>query len=325
MREQGNLLLAILLSLLILLGFQYFYEVPNTKKEIENKQYEEKIENSFNENNSNILEDETEAYLSINEALEKNKRVKIEAPRLIGSISLQGLKIDDLTLIDYKESMDINSNSVTLFKPSQTKGAYFSNFGWIKSSSNQLIELPNDQTIWDSDNNILDGKSSIKFNWTNNQNINFQQEISVDENYMFVVKQSVTNNSAENISLNPVAKISRTDTPETLGFFILFEGLLGVVNDVLEEINYDELRKNGPKEFTSQGGWFGITDKFWLTTIIPEPSSNVKARYQYYKKNNKEKYQVDYIGSKIEVSPGQTTTITNKLFAGAKEVKLLDK
>ena len=208
MREQGNLLLAILLSLLILLGFQYFYEVPNTKKEIENKQYEEKIENSFNEN----------------EALEKNKRVKIEAPRLIGSISLQGLKIDDLTLKDYKESMDKNSNSVTLFKPSQTKGAYFSNFGWIKSSSNQLIELPNDQTIWDSDNNILDGKSSIKFNWTNNQNINFQQEISVDENYMFVVKQSVTNNSAENISLNPVAKISRTDTPETLGFFILFEG-----------------------------------------------------------------------------------------------------
>ena len=89
--------------------------------------------------------------------------------------------------------------------------------------------------------------------------------------------------------------------------------------------DYDELRKNGPKEFTSQGGWFGITDKFWLTTIIPEPSSNVKARYQYYKKNNKEKYQVDYIGSKIEVSPGQTTTITNKLFAGAKEVKLLDK
>ena len=325
MREQGNLLLAILLSLLILLGFQYFYEVPNAKKEIENKQYEEKIENSFNENNSNILEDETESYLSINEALEKNKRVKIEAPRLIGSISLQGLKIDDLTLKDYKESMDKNSNSVTLFKPSQTKGAYFSNFGWIKSSSNQLIELPNDQTIWDSDNNILDDKSSIKFNWTNNQNINFQQEISVDENYMFVVKQSVTNNSAENISLNPVAKISRTDTPETLGFFILFEGLLGVVNDVLEEINYDELRKKGPKEFTSQGGWFGITDKFWLATIIPEPSSNVKARYQYYKKNNKEKYQVDYIGSKIEVSPGQTTTITNKLFAGAKEVKLLDK
>ena len=179
----------------------------------------------FNENNSNILEDETESYLSINEALEKNKRVKIEAPRLIGSISLQGLKIDDLTLKDYKESMDKNSNSVTLFKPSQTKGAYFSNFGWIKSSSNQLIELPNDQTIWDSDNNILDDKSSIKFNWTNNQNINFQQEISVDENYMFVVKQSVTNNSAENISLNPVAKISRTDTPETLGFFILFEGL----------------------------------------------------------------------------------------------------
>ena len=326
MKDQGNLLLAILLSLVILLGFQYFFEAPRMKKEIEKEKYQEKTENSFNQNNLNISDDETEDYLKVDEALEKDKRIKIDAPRLTGSISLKGLKIDDLTLKDYKKSLDKDSDTVTLLRPSQTKGAYFSNFGWIESSPSQSIELPNDKTMWETTDKVLNNNSSIKFNWTNNQNINFQQEISIDENYMFIIKQSVTNNSAENISLSPVAKISRTGTPETLGFFILHEGPIGVINNVLEEINYDELKKNiSPKEFNSQGGWFGITDKFWLVTVIPEPNSNVKARYQFYKKNNKEKYQVDYIGAKSEIPPNQTITITNKLYAGAKEVKLLDK
>ena len=326
MKEQGNLLLAILLSLLILLGFQYFFEAPRMQKEIEKKKYDEKIEKSFNQNNLNSLDDETESYLNLNEALEKDKRVKIDAPKLTGSISLKGLKIDDLTLKGYKENLNANSNVVTLFRPSQTKGSYFSNFGWVESSSNQSVELPNDQTIWSTTDQVLNNNSSIKFNWTNNQNINFQQEVIIDENYMFIIKQTVKNNSEKNISLNPVAKISRTDTPETLGFFILHEGPIGVINDILEEIDYDELKENiGPKEFTSKGGWFGITDKYWLATIIPESNANVKARYQYYKKNNKEKYQVDYVGSKIEISAGQTISITNKLYAGAKEVKLLDK
>jgi len=326
MKDQGNLLLAILLSLIILFGFQYFFEAPRMKNEMENKKYEEKTENSFNQNNLNIPDDETENYLNLNEALEKDKRIKIDAPRLTGSISLKGLKIDDLTLKDYKKSLDKDSDTVTFFRPSQTKGGYFSNFGWIESSSNQSIELPNDQTIWSTTDKSLTNHSSVKFNWSNNQNINFQQEISIDENYMFIIKQSVINNSVKSISLSPVAKISRTDTPKTLGFFILHEGPIGVINNVLEEIDYDELKKNiGPKEFNSYGGWFGITDKFWLASIIPEQNSNVKVRYQYYKKNNKEKYQVDYMGGKIEMPPGQTTIITNKLFAGAKEVKLLDK
>ena len=251
MKDQGNLLLAILLSLVILLGFQYFFEAPRMKKEIEKEKYQEKTENSFNQNNLNISDDETEDYLKVDEALEKDKRIKIDAPRLTGSISLKGLKIDDLTLKDYKKSLDKDSDSVTLLRPSQTKGAYFSNFGWIESSPSQSIELPNDKTMWETTDKVLNNNSSIKFNWTNNQNINFQQEISIDENYMFIIKQSVTNNSAENISLSPVAKISRTGTPETLGFFILHEGPIGVINNVLEEINYDELKKDiRPKEFS---------------------------------------------------------------------------
>ena len=321
MKEQGNLLLAILLSLIILVGFQYFFEPPKINKEMEGTNKE-----TLNTDKLDISSDETNNYLDINEAINKDKRIKIDSPRLTGSISLKGLRIDDLTLKDYKESLDKNSDVVTLFKPSQTKGAYFSNFGWIKSSSDQSMELPDEKTIWNADNKTLSNDSSVKFNWTNNQNINFTQEISIDENYMFVIKQSVTNNSTNNISLKSFAVISRTDTPQTLGFFILHEGPIGVVNDVLEEIDYGELKKNiGPIEFTSQGGWFGITDKYWMATIIPESKTNVKARYQFKKRNNKEKYQVDYLGNVIEITPGQTSTIINKLYAGAKEVKLLDK
>ena len=324
MKEQGNLILAIILSLLILLGFQYFFEAPRMKKEMQKKE-QLKTKNEFN-NESNNLSISSNEYLELDEALTKDERIKIDAPRLKGSISLKGLKIDDLTFKDYQIELDKNSELVTLFKPGSTKGGYFSNFGWIKSSKDENFDLPNDQTIWTSNSKVLTNDKSVIFTWKNNQNIIFEQEISVDENYMFSIKQKVTNNSDKNINISPVAKISRTDTPKTQGFFILHEGPIGVVDNVLEEIDYKELKKNiGPIEYNSKGGWFGITDKYWLASIIPNQTSNVIARYQFYSKNNKEKYQVDFKGGIIEIPSSKSITINNLLYAGAKEVKILDK
>ena len=324
MKEQGNLILAIILSLLILLGFQYFFESPRMKKEMQKKE-QLKTKNEFN-NESNNLSISSNEYLELEEALTKDERIKIDAPRLKGSISLKGLKIDDLTFKDYQIELDKNSELVTLFKPGSTKGGYFSNFGWIKSSKDENFDLPNDQTIWTSNSKVLTNDKSVIFTWKNNQNIIFEQEISVDENYMFSIKQKVTNNSDKNINISPVAKISRTDTPKTQGFFILHEGPIGVVDNVLEEIDYKELKKNiGPIEYNSKGGWFGITDKYWLASIIPNQTSNVIARYQFYSKNNKEKYQVDFKGGIIEIPSSKSITINNLLYAGAKEVKILDK
>ena len=324
MKEQGNLILAIILSLLILLGFQYFFESPRMKKEMQKKE-QLKTKNEFN-NESNNLSISPNEYLELDEALTKDERIKIDAPRLKGSISLKGLKIDDLTFKDYQIELDKNSELVTLFKPGSTKGGYFSNFGWIKSSKDENFDLPNDQTIWTSNSKVLTNDKSVIFTWKNNQNIIFEQEISVDENYMFSIRQKVTNNSDKNINISPVAKISRTDTPKTQGFFILHEGPIGVVDNVLEEIDYKELKKNiGPIEYNSKGGWFGITDKYWLASIIPNQTSNVIARYQFYSKNNKEKYQVDFKGGIIEIPSSKSITINNLLYAGAKEVKILDK
>ena len=325
MKEQGNLLLAIVLSLLILLGFQYFFESPKIEKEVEKKKQLKQTEDSLKNNLAN-LEDEVVGYLELDDALNKDERIKIDAPRLQGSISLKGLKIDDLTFKDYKKTLNEDDKLVTLFKPSSTKGGYFSNFGWIKASSDENFDLPNDQTVWSTNSKKITNKNSATFSWTNNQGIQFEQEILVDENYMFTIKQKIINNSNKDISLIPVGKISRTDTPETLGFFILHEGPIGVVDNVLEEIDYKDLKKNiGPIEYNSKGGWFGITDKYWLATIIPDQSSNVIARYQFYTKNNKEKYQVDFKGGIVEIPSNKSITIKSLLYAGAKEIKLLDK
>ena len=325
MKEQGNLLLAIVLSLLILLGFQYFFEAPKMEKEAERKKHIEQTESLIN-NNSDNLEDDITGYLDLENALNKDERIKIDSPKLQGSISLKGLKFDDLTFKNYKETLNDDSKLITLFKPSSTKGGYFSNFGWIKVSSDENFNLPNDQTIWTTNSKKITNNNPAIFSWTNNQGIQFEQEISIDENYMFTIKQKVINNTDANISLSPVAKISRTDTPVTLGFFILHEGPIGVVDNVLEEIDYKDLKKNiGPIEYNSKGGWFGITDKYWLATLIPDQNSNVIARYQFYTKNNKEKYQVDYKGGIIEIPSNKSVTIKNLLYTGAKEVKLLDK
>ena len=295
------------------------------EKEVGKKKQLKQTEDLLKNNAAN-LEDEVVGYLELDDALNKNERIKIDAPRLQGSISLKGIKIDDLTFKDYKETLDEDDKLVTLFKPGSTKGGYFSNFGWIKASSDENFDLPNDQTVWSTNSKKITNKKSATFSWTNNQGIQFEQEILVDENYMFTIKQKITNNSNKDISLIPVGKISRTDTPETLGFFILHEGPIGVVDNVLEEIDYKDLRKNiGPIEYNSKGGWFGITDKYWLATLIPDQNSNVIARYQFYTKNNKEKYQVDFKGGIVEIPSNKSITIKSLLYAGAKEIKLLDK
>ena len=323
MNEQGNLLLAIVLSLLILLGFQYFFEKPELKKEAERKSSSEQKEDLIK--NSVDSEDNITGYLKLEDALDKDERIKIDSSRLQGSISLKGLKIDDLTFKDYKDSLNKEDKLVTLFKPTKTQGGYFSNFGWAKTSKDEDFDLPDDQTIWNTNSKKISDKNPAIFSWTNNQGIQFEQEISIDENFMFTIKQTVVNNTDKNIRINPIAKIRRTDTPKTQGFFILHEGPIGLANNVLEEIDYKDLKKKRKIEYNSKGGWFGITDKYWLATLIPDQNSNVTTTYNFYTINNKEKYQVDYTGGIVEIPSNKSITIENLLYAGAKEVKILDK
>ena len=324
MNEQGNLLLAIVLSLLILLGFNIFFEAPKMKKEAETKKQIEQTDNLI-KNNADSSENNITGYLELNDALSKDKRIKIESPRLQGSINLKGLKIDDLTFKNYKKTLDKDSELVILFKPTTTEGGYFSNFGWIKTSKDDDFDLPDEETIWKANSKKISDKNSAIFSWKNNQGIEFEQEISIDEDFMFTIKQKVLNNTDKKIRIKPTAKIRRTDTPKTQGFFILHEGPIGIIDDVLEEIDYKDLKKKKEIKYDSKGGWFGITDKYWLATLIPDQNFNVTSRYNFYTINNKEKYQVDYTGGIIEIPSNESIAIENLLYAGAKEVELLDK
>ncbi|PPR34938.1 MAG: Membrane protein insertase YidC [Alphaproteobacteria bacterium MarineAlpha6_Bin4] len=324
MNEQGNLLLAIVLSLLILLGFNIFFEAPKMKKEAETKKQIEQTDNLI-KNNADSSENNITGYLELNDALSKDKRIKIDSPRLQGSINLKGLKIDDLTFKNYKKTLDKDSELVILFKPTTTEGGYFSNFGWIKTSKDDDFDLPDEETIWKANSKKISDKNSAIFSWKNNQGIEFEQEISIDEDFMFTIKQKVLNNTDKKIRIKPTAKIRRTDTPKTQGFFILHEGPIGIIDDVLEEIDYKDLKKKKEIKYDSKGGWFGITDKYWLATLIPDQNFNVTSRYNFYTINNKEKYQVDYTGGIIEIPSNESIAIENLLYAGAKEVELLDK
>jgi len=242
MNEQGNLLLAIVLSLLILLGFNIFFEAPKMKKEAETKKQIEQTDNLI-KNNADSSENNITGYLELNDALSKDKRIKIDSPRLQGSINLKGLKIDDLTFKNYKKTLDKDSELVILFKPTTTEGGYFSNFGWIKTSKDDDFDLPDEETIWKANSKKISDKNSAIFSWKNNQGIEFEQEISIDEDFMFTIKQKVLNNTDKKIRIKPTAKIRRTDTPKTQGFFILHEGPIGIIDDVLEEIDYKDLKK----------------------------------------------------------------------------------
>ncbi len=164
----------------------------------------------------------------------------------------------------------------------------------------------------------------VTLTWDNGENLRFSRTVAIDENYMFTITQRVENTGDEPVTLHPYGLISRWGTPPTLGFFILHEGPIGVLAGTLEEIDYDDLREDGPIELPSQGGWLGITDKYWLASLVPDQESELVANFRHYIAEGQDRYQVDYLRPAMTVPPGETIEVTDRLFAGAKEVGLLD-
>jgi YidC/Oxa1 family membrane protein insertase len=248
-------------------------------------------------------------------------RVKIMTPRLHGSLSLTGGRIDDLTLADYRETLDPESKEITLLMPHGLPDTYFAEFGWVPGGE---IAVPTGDSVWTADSNTLAPGSPVTLTWDNGQGVKFVRTYTIDENYMFTVAQRVENNGTEAATLFPYGLISRWQTPETTRFYILHEGLLGVFDETLEEIDYDDLQEKAKIEKTSTGGWIGITDKYWLAALIPVQDVEVKSRFTHHRENGNDRYQVDYLGAAVTVAPGASVSVENHLFAGAKQVKLLD-
>ena len=246
-------------------------------------------------------------------------RVKIRSHRVTGSISLIGARFDDLVLEDYRETIEKDSDKISLLKPFGSENAYYAFYGWVSSDT----EVPPLDALWTADRQTLGPDNPVTLSWTNKAGVRFQQVISLDENYMFTVSQRVTNNGTKPATVFPFGQVLRTGTPDVLDFYILHEGLLGVFDGVLKEVDYDDVQDSKVIQNKTTGGWIGITDKYWLTALIPDQKSSSDVRFSDAVRQKVDNYQVDFRGGAMTLPAGAAAESNNRLFAGAKEAQLI--
>ncbi|HJD60632.1 MAG TPA: membrane protein insertase YidC [Rickettsia endosymbiont of Columbicola hoogstraali] len=313
-----NLVAAIVLSLGIIFGWQYFIVKPQQQKQ--QQQIALQKAKDLKKKESAQLD----ATPVIVREVSRAPRIKIDSNALSGSISLKGLRFDDLILKKYKQDLSENSPEVVLFSPSDTKDAYFAEIGWVSNLSN--VKLPNNETIWNSDSEVLTPEKPVNLFWVNEDGVKFLIAITVDENYLFTIEQTVVNNSNQELPVQSYGLINRKYTAVEKAVNILHQGPIGCIDENLKEYSYDDIKDKKSEKFSaSKVDWIGITDKYWLTSLIPDKSSNYSSNFNYAVKQEVERYQVDFISPVQIVKPGENFSIKGRLFAGAKKVDLLDK
>lgn len=328
MIEQRNLVLAIVLSVVIILGFQFLYETPRLRE----AQRQQAIE-AERQAATDALRPAPPAQTpgtpaaqapsaQAAEAAVAVPRARIDNGRLHGSVSLRGGRIDDVTLADYRETVDPASPEITLLAPPGRPNPYFAEFGWVPGQG-AATPVPTPETTWQAEGEQrITADAPLRLRWDNGQGQSFAQEVSLDRDFMFTVRRAVTNNGAEPVTLYPYGLLSRWGTPKTEGYYILHEGPIGVFDGKLNEIDYTDVAETGLVRHQSRGGWLGFTDKYWLGALVPQQDMAIEAKFQHAADGDR--YQIDFRGEAVVVQPGQTVEVTDRLFAGAKEVGLLD-
>lgn len=252
----------------------------------------------------------------------KNERVQIESGNLHGSLLLKGARFDDLTLAKYFETAK-KEKEVVLLSPSDSKERYFADFGWISSDSS--IELPNPDSIWKSNSAKLTPNNPVTLSWKNKQGVEFFIDIALDKNFMFDVKQRVQNHSGKAISLASYGRVNRILNLVQKPVYILHEGSIGVFDGVLQEISYKKMTEEKNQSFNSkEGGWLGITDKYWLSAIMPDKTLSYKADFSYSQNNQNQIFNSEFVSQEFEIEKNAELKFEHHFFAGAKQVGLLD-
>lgn len=330
MNEQRNLLIAIVLSVLILFGFQWMFPKapPPAPTQTEtgapaSTSSAPPVPQGASQAPAAPAQAPSAAEARAS-ALEATRRIAIRTPKLHGSIAVTGARLDDLTLVEHRETTDPNSPEIVLLSPVGSAHPYYAEFGWVPADG--AAKVPGADTVWSAapGTSELAPGGKVVLSWDNGDGLRFVRTFSVDENYMFAVEQRVENYGAKPVTLHPYGLIARVGTPKTEGMYILHEGPLGVFDGTLKELKYDDLKKEGTVREKSVGGWAGITDKYWLTALVPDQKADVTGRFVHQTRDKGDQYQVDFTGAAVTVAPNASAEANFHMFAGAKQVKLLD-
>ena len=233
------------------------------------------------------------------EALERTPRVSFSTPELIGSISLKGARIDDVQLAKYRVELDPKSDPVPVLSPVGSAHPYYAEFGW--SASDPAIKVPGPDTLWTADKTSVAPDKPVRLTWDNGQGLVFGLDIAIDEFFMFDVKQSVENKSDKPVTLFPWSLVVRYGEPKYEGMYILHEGPYGVFNGSLKEFSYSDFKDNKQQKISTTGGWIGITDKYWMATLVPDQKSKVDMSIKQTGSGADVKYQIDYVGGGVAI------------------------
>src|SRR5277367_4982625 len=344
MIENRNTILAVVLSGFVLLAWQYFYNVPQMEKQRAQSQIQAELAKQAPVDStttpatgpqtnappapaSNLPAASPAAAAPIvnrETAIAATARVKIDTPSLSGSISLKGARIDDLSLVKFRDTVDPTSPAIVLYSPSNTAAPYYAEFGWVPATGS-TARIPDQNTMWAQEGSgSLSPSTPVTLKYDNGDGLTFRRTIAIDDRYLFPIRDAVSNVGNAPVTLYPFALISRHGAPQVSGYYILHEGLIGYLGDHgLQEYAYKKIDDAKSVSFKVTDGWLGITDKYWASALLPDTNAQLQARFSSNLVGTARTYQTDYLEDPQTIAIGGTGSANARLFAGAKEVSVV--
>ncbi|HXL68451.1 MAG TPA: membrane protein insertase YidC [Xanthobacteraceae bacterium] len=344
MDNHRNTILAIVLSVIVLVGWQYFVGMPQLDKQREAQKQQQQQQQQVPPQQPGSTTPQPgqppaavpvpgaapqpagrPGGLSRDEALKQLPRTPVTTPRVTGSVALKGGRIDDLALLNYRVSVDPNSQNIILLSPSGAPEPFYVEFGWV-GAAGANTNLPGPDSLWTADRSgPLTPEQPVTLTYDNGAGLKFRRALAIDRDFMFTVTDEVENTGSQPVTLYNYGLVSRHGTPKIEGYYISHEGLIGVLEGKLHEIKYGDVEGKPAQTFKAKGGWLGITDKYWSAVLVPDPAQSITARFSAGAVGTLKTYQSDFTADPTTLAPGGKLAVQHRLFAGAKEVALIDR
>ncbi len=330
--DQKNLFLAIALSLGILFTWQVLFEGPRREALLEEQQRqaeltqpaapgEQTVQGATGIPLSSAAGGGAAGVQPREAVIAAGRRVPLQSESLTGSINLENGRIDDIVLRNFRETVEPESRNIQFLSPTGSPDPYFAEFGWVGGQGT----FGGSGTNWQTNSQTFTPESPLVLTAQTDQGLKLTRTYTVDDKFMFTITDRVENTGNAPVTLQAFARLTRINTPDTLGFFILHEGPIGILDGTLREIDYDDLEDEPPTSFATTGGWLGITDKYWLAALIPDQTKPVNTNFSFGRTaRGADRYQTDFLDANVHtVSPGGSVEVSSRLFAGAKVFETL--